>query len=97
MKENAELLSSSRNFAVVQLPGRKFPGVVFQGDSLNILLRELKELQQRVATHNDDEINARLEDLTERMSEVLRQYETVCAEKGIPLPYPKSPMGDQPP
>ncbi len=97
MNENAELLSSSRNFAVVQLPGRKFPGVVFQGDNLNVLLRELKELQQRVATHNDDEINARLEDLTERMSEVLQHYETVCAEKGIPLPYRKSPMRDQAP
>src|ERR1700752_2292884 len=28
MSEHAELLSPARNFAVIQLPGRKFPGVV---------------------------------------------------------------------
>lgn len=92
MSEHAELFSPARNFAVVQLPGRKFPGVVFQGDSLNTLLRELKELQQLTAKYADDEIDGRLEDLTERMSEVLLHYETICTERHIPLPYPKSPI-----
>lgn len=31
--DDAKLLSEPTNDAVVQLPGRAFPGVVFQGDS----------------------------------------------------------------
>jgi hypothetical protein len=35
---DAKLLSEPKNYAIVQLPQRRFPGVVFQGDSLNILI-----------------------------------------------------------
>ena len=47
----ATILSHVSNIGIVQLPGRRYPGVVVQGDSLHIMLgqaievaRELKRL-----------------------------------------------------
>ncbi len=46
MSEIVVLLSGPTNYAVVQLPGRKFPGVVIQGDSLHAMVGRLAELQK---------------------------------------------------
>ncbi|MEG3086754.1 DUF6959 family protein [Sphingomonas sp. PB4P5] len=39
--DDLKLLSEPSNYAVVQLPGRPFPGVVFQADSLQALIADL--------------------------------------------------------
>jgi Family of unknown function (DUF6959) len=46
ISEHAELLTPPGNYAVVQLPGRKFPGVVFQGDSLAALCEQTANLAE---------------------------------------------------
>jgi hypothetical protein len=53
---SAKLLTSSHNYAVVQLPGRQFPDVVFQGDSLHILETHLSKLlvEMKSQPHDDD-------------------------------------------
>jgi hypothetical protein len=89
MTESAELLSKATNYAVVQLPGRKFPGVVFQGDSLHALIVSLSRMRAEAARHGDDELNAGFEELSETLGAVMGHYESVCQTKGIPLPYCK--------
>jgi hypothetical protein len=37
-----EALTAQHNYAVIRLPERKFPGVVVQGDSLSILVENLR-------------------------------------------------------
>jgi hypothetical protein len=87
MTEYAELLSPSKNYAVVQLPGRNFPGVVFQGDTLNILLKDLKMVADEVASNNPSTSLEGIGDIIEQLSEVARHFEAVCEEKGFELPY----------
>jgi hypothetical protein len=89
MHEHAELLSPPANFAVVQLPGRKFPGVVFQGDSLYMLMKNLHEMGEAAAKHADEKLNADFEEVVEMLDEVVRHYESVCRIRCIPLPYVK--------
>ena len=89
MTEFAELLSKPTNYAVVQLPGRKFPGVVFQGDSLHALIANLSRMQAEAAKHGDDELNAGFEELSETLGEVIGHYESICQSRGISLPYNK--------
>lgn len=89
MSESVELLSPPTNYAVVHLPGRKFPGVVFQGDSLHNLLRRITELRELTGKYGDDEVATSLSELSESLSEVIQHYEAVCSNRGIPLPYPK--------
>ncbi len=42
----AELYTDGGNDAVVRLPGRRFPGVLLQGDSLHILRSDLAEVAE---------------------------------------------------
>jgi hypothetical protein len=37
----AEILSHASNSGIVQMPGRKFPGIVIQGDSLSNLFEQV--------------------------------------------------------
>ena len=84
---HAELLTPARNYAVVQLPGRNFPGVVFQGDSLKILLGELREVQESARKGDLEEMHFQLDDVCERLNEILEYYKPIClAAKGT-LPF----------
>lgn len=87
MNDSVKLLSPPTNYAVVQLPGRKFPGVVFQGDSLHQLLVDLRECAARAAGSNDVRLREDLATMTVRMEDVIRGYEHVLTERGIELPY----------
>lgn len=87
MSESAELLSPATNYAIVQLPGRAFPGVVFQGDSLFCLIQDLKSCVQDLKSGQLEDLNLGLEYMLEDLNAILTSYEMVCADKGISLPY----------
>jgi hypothetical protein len=90
MSMEVRLLSPPANFAVVQLPGRKFPGVVVQGDTLHGLVNEVDGLVRLLRSNEvDDEILATLELISEKLTGAMNHYEHVCAEHGISLPYPR--------
>lgn len=87
MTLQAELLSPPRNYAVVQLPERKYPGVVMQGDSLNILKKQAEQMGRLLGAMELDELAGEIEYLIAQLSEVQTHYERVCAERNIALPY----------
>ncbi|MFQ6308861.1 DUF6959 family protein [Lysobacter capsici] len=87
MTLQTELLSPPTNYAVVQLPQRNYPGVVMQGDSLNILKEQAKRMGRLLAAMELEELADEIEYLTEQLSEVQRHYERVCAGRNIALPY----------
>lgn len=80
----ARLLTPARNYAVVQLPGRRFPGVVFQGDSLHILIGDLEKALSEPDPSERADI---FDDVLERLREIRATYETALHEAGIELPY----------
>ena len=88
MSDFAEVLSEPTNYAVVQLPGRQFPGVVFQGDTLHSLAHSLNELRQLARHLGNQDMNARLHEVCESLTQVVAHYEAVCRMRGIRLPYP---------
>jgi hypothetical protein len=84
---DAKLLSEATNYAVVHLPGRAFPGVVFQGDSLNILISDL----ERASNERDPaEREATLRFVIENLREAQARYEAVLEAEGMSLPYHRS-------
>ena len=88
MRDVVQLLSKPTNYAVVQLPGRNYPGVVFQGDSLHSLVHRLREVRQMIEDNQSKDSSAELDDICEQLSEALVHYETICGQRGIGLPYP---------
>ena len=75
MSERAELLSRAINYGVVQLPGRRFPGVVVQGDSLYNLVERLDKLRSLAESHPDEEVPAGLAELHDTLQAALLHYE----------------------
>ena len=82
-----EALTEQHNYAVIRLPERKYPGVVVQGDSLSILVANLRRgvEQLRDGQYDDglDEIN----EVLEILEGAQHGYETALDAHSIPRPY----------
>lgn len=73
---------------VVHMPGRPFPAVVLQGDTLHTYVADL----ERVARELDpEERTAQIEYVLEALRGLFGEYEETCREHGIGLPYVKAP------
>ena len=71
---------------VLRMPGRRFPGVLIQGDSLSILVAEAQELARGLTDAN----SAAAEDawlLAATLGELLNHYAETLQQHDIPLPY----------
>lgn len=83
-----EALSDLGNFAVVQLPGRKYPGVVIQGDSLWSLRCQVYELLANMrASQASPETVEEASLLCEDLDSMVQRYERSLQENGLKLPY----------
>ncbi|MGW7545115.1 DUF6959 family protein [Streptomyces sp. NPDC054770] len=83
----AELFTDGGNNAVVRLPGRRFPGVLVQGDSLRILRSDAAEVADACERGNLDEARESADLLLTNLDALLTRYEAALAEHDIPRPY----------
>ena len=89
-----DVLSETVNCPVVQMPGRKFPGVVLQGDSLRILLGSAEVVQQLCSSVSNPDLSEAAASLREKLAGYVAGYEKAMMEAGRNLPYPKRPHHD---
>ena len=84
-RENVEILSDQTNAAVMRHPGRAFPGVLVQGDSLHVLCQQAdlacKEVGRGKPGFNE------LNDLRNTLWSYLSHYKATLLEHGIELPF----------
>jgi hypothetical protein len=84
-----EALSESSNCPVVQMPGRKYPGVVLQGDSLKILLDSAEEVCELCDRTRNAELSETATALKGKLAAYVSAYEQAMQANGRELPYPK--------
>ena len=81
-KLEIQVLSLSTNTAVVQMPDRKYPGLVVQGDRLIYLNAKAEELYEGVKTTGDERLTRLADNLHYEINQLLEVYSAVCnAEK----------------
>ena len=85
--DSAAILSAASNQAIVQVPGRRFPGSVIQGDSLSHLYTVACEIEDRVQAATDEELRDLAVELRELLEERLRHYDEILERSGIARPY----------
>lgn len=90
-QKNLEVFSEATNSGIVRMPGRKFPGVVIQGDSLSILFEEALCAVEALADSKDEEAFLTALGMAEKLEQHLRGYETALTAEGINLPYNRDP------
>jgi hypothetical protein len=83
-----EVYSTTTNCAVVRPPGRRFPGVVIQGDTLSILCADANEVAVALQRNNIDE-NARaaMQMVLDGLVGSLLHHQAVLQQHGLELPY----------
>jgi hypothetical protein len=86
MDEVAKLLSPAYNFAVVQLPGRQYPGVVMQGDTLRNNVVILSRVLAALDADKQEGLYYDISDLKEQLEGALRNFQRICALEGIHPP-----------
>ncbi len=85
-KEDVEIYSDATNMAVMRLPGRRFPGVLIQGDTLSGIVQELGEVLFEKSRLSEDTAIG-LDALYELLSGMLKHYSAVLDEHGTKLPF----------
>lgn len=76
------------NLAVVHLPGRRFPGLAIQGDTLHTLVREAEEVAVALQTCTaSPDLIEEMDDLVGRLRAMQAFYEAALGDRGIELPY----------
>jgi hypothetical protein len=84
-RENVEILSDQTNAAVMRHPGRAFPGVLVQGDSLHVLCQRADLACKEVG--RDKPGFEELNDLRNALWSYLNHYKATLLEQGIALPF----------
>lgn len=83
----AKVYGRRGNYALAQLDGRKYPGLLVQGDSLKqveVLVDELMELRQQGEAGEFEEA---LLEVAEVIKELVGSYESMMSEAQLGLPY----------
>ena len=88
-KTEVEVFANDSNHAILRHPDREFPGSLFQGDSLSILVAEIGEAIDLLESNNTEECKAVLHIIHNSLGSRLQRYETVLREHEIDLPYAK--------
>ena len=84
-----EILSESPNCPVVRIPGRKFPGIVVQGDSLKILLDHIIEIEELSSQYSDGEVSAAVAHLKSILVGYIEEFQSTMKSHMHSLPYPE--------
>jgi hypothetical protein len=85
--EQVEIYDDSTNAAVMRHPGRKFPGLLFQGDSLCALCQQADEVCDAFSSHKGSDAWEEINDLRNRLWDALNLYKDALDRHDIPLPF----------
>jgi hypothetical protein len=90
-KIELEVFSTETNATVVRMPGRRFPGVVIQGDSLLTLRERAAEIAELARSGMVDDATEAADALAQSLDQWLIAYEHTLVEHGLGLPYNARP------
>jgi len=83
--EPVDIFSDATNAPVMRHPGRRFPGVLVQGDTLYSMCRRADEACR--GGDRSSKAYAELNDLRNHLWELLTHYKSVLQEHDVSLPF----------
>ena len=83
--EMVEIYSDTTNRAIMKHPGRKFPGLLVQGDTLCSLCQDADDIAGLLSS--DHPAAEELNDLRDRLWDMLDHYRNVLEQHEMDLPF----------
>lgn len=90
-KNEVEIYSDSTNSAVMKHPGRNYPGLLLQGDTLYSLCQLLDEACAALKNKEYDEAQRDINNARNALWAKLSHYKTVLSEHEIAVPFNEIP------
>jgi hypothetical protein len=88
---SVEIFSDETNAPVMRHPGRRFPGVLVQGDSLHSLHSDLNRVIRSAGSSLPGDDLDELSDIRDRVGAYLEHYKAVLRQHGLELPFDEAP------
>lgn len=82
-----ELLTDGGNDAVLRFPGRRFPGVLVQGDSLSVLRADVSELADLCNAGDLEDAREAAALLLADVDALVQRYSEALRLHGLPSPF----------
>lgn len=82
-----ELFTDGSNNAVVRMPGRNFPGVLIQGDSLSVIRSDVANIRDACRTAGATEALELVEFLLEDLDAIMLRYTDALARHDLRKPF----------
>lgn len=86
-RPSVNLLDIMGNFALAQVNGRRFPGLLVQGDTLRSFQEVIHELGEVLQGQDAELMRLTLAELAETIDAMVASYEAMMAAAGLDLPY----------
>jgi len=83
----AKIYDHVPNSGIVHMPGRSFPAVAIQGDTLSTVLSSAISFMDMAKKHADEDMYYEALMLAERLKGHLIHYEEVLIKEGFDKPY----------
>lgn len=85
--EHIKLYDHIPNIGIVHMPGRRFPAVAIQGDSLSVMFSAALSFLEHAKNSGDEELYYEALELAENLQSHLLRYESVLEKEGFDKPY----------
>jgi hypothetical protein len=89
-KVEVNVLGDAVNSPVLHFPGRRFPGVLIQGDSLKSMADLASEIGQQLSAGDIEEARSVAEELYGLLRSRLDIYQKALESHGVELPFPSA-------
>ena len=89
-KVEADVLGDVVNSPVLRLPGRRFPGVLIQGDSLKSMADLANEIIETLTIGDLEEAKSVAGELHGQLRSRLDIYQKALESHGVELPFPSA-------
>lgn len=86
-KELVEIYSDATNYAMIRHPGRRFPGILIQGDTLHTIVSNAERVKLALGKGDLKKATEEIDELVEGLRARLDHYKKVLLDHGLPLPF----------
>ncbi len=83
----ADIIATSGNISIVKLTERHFPGILIQGDTMNVLFGDIQEMLEEIQSDNIETGTEIAIDIEQKIRDWILFYQITLKNNGYEIPF----------